>query len=614
MKKFVLTISICFIPIINIFSLQELSGHTSKIDTVKLYQNQAQVTRTARLTLRKGNNKFLLSQLPTALIDWSVKGKLPKNVDAKILSIQVEKKALLEKRNNKIALLEKQIKKLREKDVELIDRLSNIKSEERFVNSLINFEQVSTNTDKINQSPSARVWSKTVKYIGNKKQSLLKKKRKIERSRERLGQQLQKKEYDLYKISGHSYYQNYQKLNHDRFNKRGLLQLQNYQNSNYYYTQRKNLLTSHHGETSTEKQVNIEIFSNESKKINLTFQYQIRKSSWRMQYDFRANLKKKLVSVNVFGNIYQNTSEDWQDINLVLSTGNPKSQINLPHFPAWKIFSYKYSGKHQRASGQKLNDDEFDNEDTTKNLSPFKPSQEKNKTSLYSKIDFTGISFDIDLPIKQSISSSNKNQKRFIREYKITNKKALEFYYELTPALSRHAYIKAKVINNTSLPWLKGQAQLFLDNEFIGKTQIPYTPVGKKQLLLLGSDKRINATKVLEKKSNEKSGLFNGNKEVTYEYKLQVENNSNKKIKIVLIDSLPYPTSNKVDIKIKSLSLPFSLDPQIEDRHQKDNLSKLSYNRGIRKWIFMLNSNDKKTIRYNVSVTIDKNLITSGVK
>lgn len=47
------------------------------------------------------------------------------------------------------------------------------------------------------------------------------------------------------------------------------------------------------------------------------------------------------------------------------------------------------------------------------------------------------------------------------------------FEYETVPKLSQHAFLKAKVKNESRYPLLAGPASVFLDQSFVTKTTIP---------------------------------------------------------------------------------------------------------------------------------------------
>jgi hypothetical protein len=186
---------------------------SSKIDSVKLYQNQAMISRSVNIKLAKGENVVVLGGLPQTLYDWSVKSSLPKDYKGRILSVEVEKKALLKKRENRIADIEKILIDLREKDLELLDSLKENQSEQGFLDSILNFTNQTASKELVTRIPQIKVWDDTLEYVSGKRKALLARKRAIEKKREEIGKSIQKWEFELSQIAGTTYYRNYQTMN-----------------------------------------------------------------------------------------------------------------------------------------------------------------------------------------------------------------------------------------------------------------------------------------------------------------------------------------------------------------------------------------------------------------
>ena len=78
-----------------------------------------------------------------------------------------------------------------------------------------------------------------------------------------------------------------------------------------------------------------------------------------------------------------------------------------------------------------------------------------------------GSTTTFDIPRKASIPADNNAHKVAIAVLKLSPK----FEYECVPKINSHAYIKAKVINESDYPLLAGPASVFLDNNFVAKVR-----------------------------------------------------------------------------------------------------------------------------------------------
>lgn len=582
-------------------------GITSSIQSVKLYQNQAKITRQARLTLKKGENVVVLVGLPPALLDWSVRSKLPKNYKGKILSVEVEKKALLKKRQKRIVLIEKKLENLREKDLELLDDLKSIKAQQKFLDSILSFTNQTASRELATRMPQIKVWNDTLNYVTAKKKKLLSNTRLIEKQREEIGKRIQKWEFELSEIAGDTYFRNYQTMNKAVLDNRSSMNVQQFANTNEKYAERKRLLRKATGKVEIEKRLIIHIFSGKTREVDFAFSYIIPQTYWQMQYDIRARKEKKSINMIVYANIYQKTGEDWTNVKLSLSTGSPVRSIKPPALQPWFLDIYS-TGKSRYASSlnskMKKERKKYD-PGKASGLAELKMSEEEEPIPA-STVEKKGPYLEIGLPLKQSINSSNKYQKKYITEYALTGENTVEYFYELIPAMVRNSFLKVRISNETSLPWLTGEAQIFLENEFLGKTNIPFTPKGKREELALTMEGRITGVKELVKKYEDTSGLFGGNRRILYSYKITVENQLSKSTTVMIQDIIPVSRNKKITVELKKLSHPFLKDGKIEKSTE--------FARGLRTWKLKINSHKKVEILYEIIITVDKDITVQGLR
>jgi uncharacterized protein (TIGR02231 family) len=589
--------------------------YQSRIIDVKLFQNQAEIVRTVVIPLKKGSNNIVLGGLPNLLYDWSIKGGLPKDFNGKIVSLEVEKKALVQKRRKNILDIEEKLLSLREQDLAMADDLKNISAQEKLLNSIGDFTGQTIPREIATKIPKISTWDETINYIFDKKKDLFNKKRKTEREREKLGKEIQKWEFELSQIAGYTYYSNYQTLNNAYVNKRQNEAVQQYYDFNDKYAERNRLLKEPTENVDYEKRVNMIVYSSSEKEIEFTLTYVIPKTYWQMVYDLRASFEKNSVNLSVFGNIFQNSGEDWDDVNLALSTGAPINSMTQPSILSWILDVYEretskydsYSGSKEKSASPSLKKRAKKNGGASGGAADMEISgKDEESTPPSAVISEKGIYFGITLPLKQSIVSSIKYQKKFIQDYEVTDKANVKFYYELVPQYGNKAYLKVKLFNTTGIPLMAGESQVFLENEYMGKIRIPYMPIGKSENLVIGNETRITGFKELLKKFEDTSGVFGGKRKISYKYKLTVENQMPKKGEITLLDIIPVTRNKKIDVEIKDLSLPVTPDKEFE--------ASTEYSQGIRKWNISLGPKEKKEITYEIIISFDKDLSIGGLR
>ena len=431
----------------------------SAITSVKLFTNRAEITRTARLNFKKGLNTIVIEGLPDNLYDWSVKGTLPEKFTGRIMSFEISKTALLEKRRKKIQEIEKKLEELRERDSEYTDDLANLKEQESFLNSVTRFTEKEASRELTTRLPQTTVWSSTMEYISRNRKGILSSRRDIHKKRRDLAREIQKLEFDLSRIAGRTYYSSYMKLDQAIQQNAASMEIQQYGNLTDQYEARERSLTEPGTGIDTEKRLMLTIFSSADSAADFSLSYLIPDTFWKMKYDFRASRNKNEVEVIVYSDIYQKTGEDWNNVNLSLSTWTPLSNINLPDIPPWYLdirTQYKKSRMEGAIMAEKsYSAKELDDEEYTGKGAPIP------ETEIISK----GVSMEISFPVKQTIESSQAYQKKYLKSYTVKSGKDLNFFYRMTPEMSSQAYLMALVKNNTEIPWLAGEAQVFLENE-----------------------------------------------------------------------------------------------------------------------------------------------------
>ncbi len=603
MKKLIPVLILSVVIISGKFIYPEPLPVNSVISSVKLFTSRAEITRTSKLNLKKGINTVVIEGLPDNLFDWSVKGTLPEKFSGRIMSIEVSKTALIEKRRKNIQLIEKKLEELKEQDSELTDDLANIKQQENFLDSVTKFTEQEASKELSTRLPQTSVWNNTMDYISSKKKSILTSRRNIHKKRRELAKEIQKLEFELSQLAGKTYYSSYMRLNKAIEQNTASMEIQQYGNlTDQYEVQQRSLMESRPG-VDTEKRLLLTIFSSTDSEADFSLTYMIPDTYWRMRYDFRASRNKNEIEVIVYSEIFQKTGEDWKGINLSLSTWAPVSSINIPHIPSWYLDVRRdYSGSGSGYQRAKMAEESFAADIMDSEAGRSKKGAPIPETEVSSK----GLSMEIAFPVKQTIESSESYQKKYLKSYTVKKGGSLDFFYQTVPQMSSNSYLMADISNTTELPWLAGEAQIFLENEFTGKLDLPDTPVNVERELVLGIDPSVKSEKELVKKYEDKAGLFGGNRKIVYSYKITVENSSRETRKVTVIDSIP--VSRNSDIKVETEKS--SMEPLSDEETKKSS----DYARGVRKYVLNMTPGSKQEITYNTVIIFNKDLEISGLK
>jgi Domain of unknown function (DUF4139)/N-terminal domain of unknown function (DUF4140) len=94
-------------------------------------------------------------------------------------------------------------------------------------------------------------------------------------------------------------------------------------------------ITGNRGEETSV--VVITVLSNNPTNVNFTLSYFVANTNWTPSYDLRVKDISKPLNLTFKANINQNSGEDWKDVKLSLSTGEPQKQGVAPVLYTWYI-------------------------------------------------------------------------------------------------------------------------------------------------------------------------------------------------------------------------------------------------------------------------------------
>ncbi|MFP2994518.1 mucoidy inhibitor MuiA family protein [Spongiivirga sp. MCCC 1A20706] len=150
------------------------------------------------------------------------------------------------------------------------------------------------------------------------------------------------------------------------------------------------------------------------------------------------------------------------------------------------------------------------------------------------------------------------------------------YEYFTAPVLNENVFLTAKIKEWEKLQLLPGEANIYFEGSYAGKTTIDPYSVSKKLLVSLGIDPNVIVSRKLRR--NFKSKSFIGNNRILDRvYDLEIKNNKSIPITVKLMDRIP-KSSNK-EIKVDDIEI-FNAD--------------YDKKKGLLSWSLALNSGDQK--------------------
>jgi uncharacterized protein (TIGR02231 family) len=284
----------------------------------------------------------------------------------------------------------------------------------------------------------------------------------------------------------------------------------------------------------------------------LTFSYVVSNAGWYPSYDIRVDDIKNPVAIFYKANVFQNSGVEWKDVKLSFSNATPWVAGDIPVLNPWFIdFYYPTVRMMQgRVAGTDINKSEpaILNESV---VVPFKNKEEKimeaSPVSVQKQVGQTTIIFDIAVPY--TVPSDGKVQTVEIQ--RITA--PADYRYVTLPKLSPLAYLTANIADWAKLSLQTGEATLYFENSFVGKSTLNINQLKDTLTVSLGTDNSI-LVKREKRKDFTSRKVIGANRTDTYSFLLTIRNNKSNSVIITINDQIPVSSNSSISVDPIELS------------------------------------------------------------
>lgn len=381
-------------------------------------------------------------------------------------------------------------------------------------------------------------------------------------------------------------------------------------------------------------EIEVKVSANAACQAYFTITYFVKNAGWFPSYDIRSEGVNKPLTLSYKANIFQNTQEDWKDVELTLSSSSPSISNVLPELkPYWldyglapprydnNLIGNTISGvvtdnKRQPIIGAsiivpgttigaitdangrysitlpdgkrslqfaaigyatqtrdaysntlniRLQEDVAVEESTvigfgaapksvmrsarvTSNAMMDAEAVEESEVMAVEQSQ-TMAGYEFSIVRKLSIPSDGKSVVTEIGRYELP----ATYLYKSVPKINKDVYIIAESTQWKNHNLLEGEATIYFDNSFVGKTVLNPYQTSDTLSLSMGQNKaiRVQRTKVNESTSRK---LIASNQVQTLTWLITVENTQNQPIAIQVQDQLPVSIDNSIEVSAEKLS------------------------------------------------------------
>ena len=523
------------------------------VDSVEVYQNKAMVERQLELKLQKGENKFVIMDLPLNLYPntlWVY--KVDKNSLFNIKEFELKKaqdKVILGDKEKK---LKKELDSLKEELGKRQDAINVIGKKIKFYSEISAKSAGEASKNLILKDINIRNMTDVLEFVSNGLDESMAERRKIEKEIKKISDEIK-------------------------------------------------ILASHLSDIQRRSIAGINvlfirIIANADIESSVTIKYVVANAYWTPYYEINFNPKREEIEAKCFAKIVQTTSEKWTNVKLTLSTGSPLFDVTLPETRPWIVRAVKYRDYKRESAGHLL----------TKSAIPQAMEKGYSKDELkvqqaakiprkLALIQKEELNIRMELTGRFDILNTGEAKKVSFRDLIFKNS---DVFYTAIPTKNRMAYLTVEFENDSDMLLLAGESSLYLNANYTDKGRIKENiRTGEKIKFSFGVDENIKIEKETLHAKTGKKGLFKGKNRINYGFKIEIENYKDKKIDLFIEE--PVPFSEDEDIKVDFY------EANIKVHEKKD--------RGIYIWKLKLNPKEKKELIYKFRISYPKDMHIQGL-
>jgi uncharacterized protein (TIGR02231 family) len=342
-------------------------------------------------------------------------------------------------------------------------------------------------------------------------------------------------------------------------------------------------ITGNRGEETSV--VVVTVLSNNLTNVNFTLSYFVANTNWTPSYDLRVKDISKPLNLTFKANINQNSGEDWKDVKLSLSTGEPRKQGNAPVLYTWYL-------KEQIALQQRMQQKVMGVMSYDKNengvMSNAKPALDEVVVTDYGMTvtNYQQTSKSFDLPQPYTIKTGSENFQVELKPLEIP----ATYEYYVAPKYDRDAFLTAKIVDWEQYDLMAGTMKLYFEDTYLGDS---YLNVNNQDTLSisLGRDKGVVVSRNKMTDFRKKQSL-GSNKVDSRGYEIVVRNTKRQPINLTIEDQFPISKAKEIEID----------DQEAEEAEINKETGKIT-------WKLKLEPNKEKKLKHKFTVKSPKGMV-----
>ena len=501
------------------------------VDAVTVYRGQALVTRNVALGDATDLREIVVTELPVAVQPGSVYAEGPDGVEVR--SVRYRERAVAQDVRGEVRVQQEKLAALQFDQGDVQRQAQVLEAKKQYLDKLENFTAASVTAEMKSGTLQPETVTKLSEYLFKQREELSDAQGTLQRKSVELAEAIS-------------------------------------------LVQRQLAETASNSSRSVKEAV---VFANVTRPGQvLRLRYLVTNASWEPSYTVRAESTDTPVTLTYSAAIEQMTGEDWQNVEMILSTATPALVARAPELEPLHVTLTTEPAASSAAPNKGYIDSLVSKQSSLDRLrnqnGPMPSGGREDEAARMGAGDQSPARLDRQLndvsgelqvaqmtAERDAAKSVNRPEESVSVVYHLNTRTALpsradrqvvtvasrelpaSFYKVATPVLTKSVYNEASVTNDTGVVLLAGPVNSYLGGDFVGQALMPTVAAGEKVAVGLGIDPSLRASRELVDKTQSVQG---GNKVVKFDYALTIENFGDKPADVRVMERLPVSPGSEV--------------------------------------------------------------------
>ena len=310
-------------------------------------------------------------------------------------------------------------------------------------------------------------------------------------------------------------------------------------------------------------------------------------SGWEPRYELRTAKDARSVQVAYRASVWQQSGEDWDGVQLALSTAQPQRGAAAPKLATRWVNTYPTDSRRRGLESKQLGRDRYADSVAAASESP--------SSSVFAEVRSEGLSLRYQLPSTDTVLSGAPPTSVLVG----TAELGIQPEYHCVPALDTTVWLRGRARNDSEYTLLPGEASVFFGEDHLGSAWLDTVRPGQDFTLHLGPDHALTVERRMLDEGTEGAGFFGSKSTWHRKWSVRVENHgaaireADGSAVVYLREALPRSTDDRVSVSLEGANLP----PAAGERWTADREEQ-----GIETWRLVVPLRGETELRYELRI------------